>query len=160
MKLIAVVAIGLSSLVGVRAHAQETATLAQQARNPLTDVTNLITRTIAPIITQPPQAEGESWTSGVGDIQFSAFLSPTHIGEWTWGIGSAVLVPSASHELLGQGKWAIGPTAAALKYDGPWTYGALISNVWSVAGDARRSSVNQMQLEPLLSYSFPNNPDR
>jgi hypothetical protein len=121
---------------------------------------SLITRTMVPLILQPPQAEGESWTSGAGDIQFSAFLSPTQTGKWVWGIGSAVLMPSASHEALGQGKWAVGPTAAAIRYDGPWTYGTLISNVWSVAGNAGRNAVNQMQLEPLLSYNFPHNPDR
>ena len=33
--------------------------------------------------------------------------------------------------------------------------GVLIQNVWSVAGSSSRSSVNQLQLEPMFSYNLP-----
>ena len=196
MKFLILLTLGLLSLLGPAAWAQDNATLVRAAKNPLSDVINvpilydanlntgsnrqtqhmltfqpvipfginsqwtLITRTILPLTVQPPLADGESWTSGLGDTQFSAFLSPAHTREWVWGVGPVFQLPSASHEALGQGKWAAGPTAAAIKYDGPWTYGALINNVWSVAGGAGRAAVNQMQLQPLINYNFPGNPDR
>jgi hypothetical protein len=36
---------------------------------------NVITRTILPVVTQPGFTEGQSSTTGLGDLQLSAFLS-------------------------------------------------------------------------------------
>ena len=58
-------------------------------------------------------------------------------------------------DVLGQGKWGAGPTAAALTIQGPWVVGALINNVWSFAGDGKRKAVNQMLLQPIISYNLP-----
>ena len=41
---------------------------------------NVITRTIVPVISQPAFAAGQDREFGIGDIQFSAFLSPTEAG--------------------------------------------------------------------------------
>ena len=35
--------------------------------------------------------------------------------------------------VLGAGKWGIGPSGVVLTMSGPWVYGVLLSNVWSVA---------------------------
>ena len=53
----------------------------------LTDDWNLITRTIVPIISQPPLAPGIDQATGMGDINPSFFLSPVrfegvHLGHW------------------------------------------------------------------------------
>lgn len=37
---------------------------------------NIITRTILPLIWQQSPGPGDSSASGIGDLQFSAFLSP------------------------------------------------------------------------------------
>src|SRR5512140_1459346 len=97
---------------------------------------NLITRTIIPLISQPANTTGQSRENGMGDVQFSAFLSPSKPGAWIWGAGAVVQAPTASHERLGQGKWGLGPTAVALHMatGDPWVYGALINNVWSLGG--------------------------
>jgi hypothetical protein len=121
---------------------------------------SLITRTIAPLIAQPGQAAGEGWTSGPGDIQLSAFLSPARAEKLVWGVGPVVQIPSATHDALGQGKWSAGPTAAALWFGEQWTFGGLINNVWSFAGSGGRAAVNQMQLQPMINYNFRDNPDR
>lgn len=39
---------------------------------------NLITRTIVPVISQPPLFAGDNRTNGIGATQFSAFLSPSN----------------------------------------------------------------------------------
>jgi hypothetical protein len=39
-----------------------------------------------------------------------------------------------------------------LKQTGPWTVGALWNQVWSFAGDSGRRDVNQMFLQPFLTY--------
>ena len=53
---------------------------------------SLITRTIMPLIAQPGQAAGEGWTSGLGDIQVSAFLSPARAERLVWGVGPVLQI--------------------------------------------------------------------
>jgi hypothetical protein len=123
---------------------------------------NLITRTIVPLISQPGSVAGEGRENGIGDIQFSAFFSPKAptAGGWIWGAGVIAQLDTASDDRLGQGAWGLGPTAVALKSDGQWLYGALINNVWSVAKDSNRASVNQMLVQPFINYNFPDHPGR
>jgi hypothetical protein len=44
----------------------------------------------------------------------------------------------------------------ALRMDGPWVYGALISNVWSFGGESGSGGnrVNLMTLQPFVNYNF------
>jgi hypothetical protein len=182
-------------VMALPAPAQQVQSLAQQAKNPLANLTNLqffydanlavgqdkdtqstvtfqpvipfavntdwsiITRTILPLIAQPGLAPGEGWTKGTGDTQFSVFLTPARTGAWVWGVGPAFQLPTATHESLGQGKWGAGPTAGAQWSGAQWTFGALINNIWSFAGDGTRAAVNQMQLEPEINYSFKSDPN-
>jgi hypothetical protein len=120
----------------------------------------LVTRTIVPLITQPGLAPGQSRTSGLGDTQLSTFLSPARAEHLVWGAGAVFQLPSATDNALGQGKWGAGPTAGAVWYGEQWTFGALFNNTWSFAGDTSRPAVNQMQLQPMINYNFPDNPDR
>jgi hypothetical protein len=122
---------------------------------------NVITRTIVPVISQPAFNASQDRENGLGDIQFSAFLSPqAPSGGWIWGAGMIVQLDTATDDRLGQGVWGLGPTAVALKTDGPWLYGALINNVWSVSEDSGRASVNQLLLQPFINYNFPEHPGR
>lgn len=122
---------------------------------------NLITRTIVPVISAPVPVGDR--TNGIGDVQLSAFLSPSAPSERIWGAGMVGQAPTASNDVLGQGKWAIGPTAVALhiaKGD-PWVYGALINNLGSVGGHGGNfPDVNQMLLQPFINYNFPDAPGR
>ncbi len=123
---------------------------------------NLITRTIVPVISQPAFTSTQDRENGIGDIQFSAFYSPKKptAGGWIWGAGLIAQFDTATDDRLGQGVWGLGPTAVALRSDGPWLFGALINNVWSVAKDDNRSDVNQMLLQPFINYNFPHTPGR
>jgi hypothetical protein len=114
---------------------------------------NLISRTILPIVDQHDVASGGS-QSGLGDILQSVFFSPKKptAGGWILGVGPAALLPTATDDLLGQDQWALGPTAVALKQtESGWTYGALVNQLWSVAGGDDRTKVNAMFLQPFLS---------
>ena len=121
---------------------------------------NLITRTIIPFISQPELSSGQGRTNGLGDMQFSAFISPVAppLSGWIWGAGAIAQLPTATSDVLGQGKWGAGPTAVALKIDGPWVYGALANNVWSFAGGGGRRSVNQLLIQPFVNYNVPGRP--
>ncbi|MHC4153454.1 MAG: hypothetical protein ACYST6_00790, partial [Planctomycetota bacterium] len=85
----------------------------------LDDQWNLITRTIVPVVHQPPLIPGTDRECGLGDIQFTAFLSPRDSGGLIWGAGPAFRFDTATEETLGQEKWSAGPSAVALKIEGP-----------------------------------------
>jgi hypothetical protein len=113
---------------------------------------NMIVRVIAPLISQPALTEGGTAASGVGDIFTSFFFSPLKVKQFTVGFGPAVSMPSNAEPTLGSGKFSAGPTIVVLKQTGRWTYGALWNQVWSFAGNADRTDVNQMFLQPFLAY--------
>jgi len=123
---------------------------------------NLITRTIVPVISQPPFTPSQDRINGIGDVQFSAFFSPAKptASGWIWGAGPIVQLDTATNDRLGQGKYALGPTAVALRVGKEWVTGALINQVWSVAGDDDRADVSQMLIQPFINYNFPHSPGR
>jgi hypothetical protein len=113
---------------------------------------NLITRTIVPVIYQPI---GESDSkSGLGDINFTAFFSPSDPGKLIWGIGPALVFPTASDDVLGAKKWSAGPSLIMLTMPGKWVIGVLANNVWSFAGDSERADVNIMLIQYFVNYNF------
>lgn len=123
----------------------------------LNDDTNLITRTIVPIISQPKLFPGGERENGLGDIQFTAFYSPKKptSGGLIWGAGPVILMDTATDRVLGTGKWSVGPSIVLLKMTGDWVIGALAQNVWDFAGDNDRESVNQFLMQPFINYNFP-----
>ena len=115
----------------------------------------VFTRTIVPLIGEPSSEPGHGYTFGIGDIQPTLFLSPPSSGTFIWGIGPVLQVPSASATSLGSGKWEIGPAAAAIHTGDSWQVGAQLNNLWSVAGDRARPTVNAMLLQPLANFFLP-----
>jgi len=121
----------------------------------MNDRWNLITRTIVPVIHQPELGPGIGNVSGLGDVQFSAFLSPVKPRAGViWGVGPIVSLPTATDDLVGAGKLGIGPTGVALASRGPWLFGTLVNNVFSVAGKSDRRDVNQMLVQPFVNYNM------
>jgi len=49
----------------------------------------------------------------------------------------------------------LGPSLALLVEPDWGSAGVLLQNIWSVAGHSIRSPVNQLQLQPMFSYSLP-----
>ncbi len=119
----------------------------------ITEKWNLITRTILPVVWQPNDQPTQGWF-GFGDLNPSLFLSPAKPGKLIWGIGPAFVFPTATAEQLGQGKFSLGPSVVVLSTPGHWVMGALINNVWSVAGPHERAVVNQMLLQWFVNYNM------
>jgi hypothetical protein len=121
----------------------------------LTSKLNLISRVIVPIISQQSiNAEG-AMQSGIGDVVASGFISPKEAKNGlTWGAGPVLLLPFATNGMLGGKKWGIGPTALVLKQAHGWTYGALVNQIWSIAGSSDRSSISTMFVQPFLNYNW------
>ena len=119
---------------------------------------NVITRTIVPLISQPAFEPGQDRLFGLGDVQFSAFLSPSAADGWIWGVGAIAQLPTNSNaDRLGNERWGLGPTAVVLHLDhgDPWVYGALVNNVWSVTGSDRSPRYSQALFQPFLNYNLP-----
>ncbi len=115
---------------------------------------NLVTRTIAPLITQPDLGATGGSTTGFGDFVFTAFVSPKQPGKVIWGLGPAISIPIGK-EGLSTEKWAVGPSALVLTMSGPWVAGVLVNNIWSVGGDEDLGDVNSMLIQYFINYNFP-----
>jgi hypothetical protein len=116
---------------------------------------NIITRTILPVVWQPSLGPGDSSASGLGDLQFSAFLSPANPGHWIWGAGAIAQAPTHTDSKLGSNRWGLGPTFVVLHLEqgSPWVYGVLVNNVWSLGGGDQ--SYNNGLIQPFLNYNLP-----
>jgi hypothetical protein len=116
----------------------------------LTEDWNLITRTILPVVTQPSFTDSGS-TTGLGDLTFTAFISPAKPGAVIWGVGPVATFPTATSPSTGsQSTWGLGPSAVVLAMPGNWVVGALVNNVWSVAG----AKANNFLLQYFVNYNF------
>ncbi len=124
---------------------------------------NLIHRVILPLIDTPGMVSGipgipnpvqGDGATGLGDINYSVYLSPATPGEVIWGIGPSLMMDTASDDQLGSGKWSTGPTAVILVQPKPWSLGILGRQLWSFSGDSDRSEVSQMLLEPFINYNL------
>src|SRR5947209_2484616 len=114
----------------------------------------IISRIIQPIVWQPTSSANAGGEYGFGDMNPTFFFSPAKPGKLIWGFGPAMVFPTATSTTLGQGKLSFGPSAVALLQPGHWTVGALVNNVFSVAGSTHRPYVNQMLLQYFINYNL------
>lgn len=116
---------------------------------------NLISRTIVPVVHQSDIFPGAGSQTGLGDTVQSVFFSPKEptSGGWIWGAGPVLLLPTGTDDLLTADQWGAGPTGVALRQQGPWTYGALANQIWSVAGGDDRPDVNATFVQPFIAYT-------
>jgi hypothetical protein len=122
---------------------------------PLSATTNLIMRAVCPFVTQRNINSENATQTGLGDILASAFISPAvPKNGLIWGAGPVFSIPTATNDLLGTKKWSVGPTGALLVQSGRWTIGALVNQVWSVAGNKERPNVSQGFAEPFILYNW------
>jgi hypothetical protein len=118
---------------------------------------NIITRTILPVIWMPALSPDIGARSGIGDIQFSALLSPANPGSWIWGAGVITQLPTNSSAELGNKNWGLGPEFVILhlEHGSPWVYGAIVNNVWSLTSNKQGGSYSQGIIQPFVNYNIP-----
>jgi hypothetical protein len=123
----------------------------------VSDDWNIITRTILPVVWLPTLGPDDPATSGLGDLQLTAFLSPANPGEWIWGVGPIMQAPTHTNARLGNDNWGLGPSFVVLHLDkgSPWVYGVLVNNVWSVGSHGTSSSYNNGLIQPFINYNLP-----
>jgi hypothetical protein len=121
----------------------------------LNDDWNVISRTIVPVTYQDDVFPGAGTKFGLSDTIQSFFFSPkapTSDG-WIWGVGPALLIPTGTNDQLGASQWGVGPTFVVLKQEAGWTYGMLANQIWGVAGSSRLPDVDQLFLQPFVSFT-------
>jgi len=112
---------------------------------------HLITRTIIPLVSQP--IGNNDNISGIGDITFTAFYSPTPKDGFVWGVGPVLVFPTGSD--VSSKKWSAGPSVVVIKMQKKIVYGFVFNNVWSYAGDDARKNVNSMLFNYFFNYNLP-----
>lgn len=124
---------------------------------------NYVNRLIVPLIDAPggipgiatiPSSEPGPREQGLGDVNYSLFLSPTKVGSIIWGAGFSLSMPTATSDSLGSGKWSTGPTVVALTQTSWGSIGGLARQIWTVAGDSDREDVSQFLFEPFINYNL------
>lgn len=90
---------------------------------------NIITRRILPVVWNPSLGPSDSATSGTGDLQFTAFLSPAKPRHLIWGVGLILQAPTNGNAELGNKNWGLGPSVQVLHLaqGEPWVYGVLVT---------------------------------
>ena len=126
---------------------------------------NLINRLIVPLIDTDGEITGlpsipspvsGNGATGLGDINYSLFVSPAKPKGAIWGIGPSITLPTATDKELGSEKWSAGPTGVVL-FQPKWgTIGGLARHLGSFAGDSDRKNINQTLFEPFVNYNLPN----
>jgi hypothetical protein len=125
---------------------------------------NLVNRMIVPVVDAPGGVSGLAAIPnpamggrrfGLGDINDSLFLNPVETSlPFIWGVGGSIAAPTATSDVLGSGKWSAGPTGVLLVQPGWGTYGALVRQIWSFAGDSDRGDVSQLLLQPFVNFNL------
>ena len=92
---------------------------------------NLISRIIAPIIhvegfvsgtPSIPEGTGGNGATGIGDINYSLYVSPADPGKVIWGVGPSITFPTASNRQLGSDQFSADPLPCCSPNPspGPW----------------------------------------
>ena len=125
---------------------------------------NLVNRLIVPIASAPggvttpgvPNPTDGGREKGLGDINYTLFLSPVKVNTAIWGVGPSFSMPTATDSQIGSEKWSAGPTGVIL-FQPKWgTFGMLVRHLGSFAGDSDRRNINQTLFEPFVNYNLPN----
>jgi hypothetical protein len=122
----------------------------------ISDEWNIITRTIVPVISMPALGPGTERENGIGDMVFTAFLSPAKPGAWIWGLGPVLQLPTNTSDELGNKNWGLGASAVVLHLDhgSPWVYGVLVNNVWSLSSSKQGGAYSTGLIQPFVNYNF------
>ena len=97
--------------------------------------------------------------TGIGDLTLQSSLGKmpkTRFGSYMWGLGASVTLPTASDDALGSEKYSAGPTGMLVGFTDRFTFGVVVAQEWSFAGNDNREDVNKGVLQPLYYMQLGN----
>ena len=99
-------------------------------------------------------AAGQSFSGyGIASVTLESFYAPNTNSSWIWGIGPYAQSPSGNSGKFGSQQTGAGVTAVVLNRAGPWTYGALGYQSWSVGGNPGFGTQNSLYGQPFVAYT-------
>jgi len=102
-------------------------------------------------------ASGQSFSGyGVASVTLESFYAPNTNSSWIWGIGPYAQSPSGNSGKFGSQQTALGATGVVLNRAGPWTYGLLGYQSWSVGGNPAFGTQNNLYGQPFIAYTNKN----
>lgn len=110
---------------------------------------NLINRVILPVVTMPSTTEDKS-TTGLGDLNYTAWLAPTKSSKIIWGAGPVFQIPTSTDVSLGSGEFGIGPSIVAVTIIKKWVAGIVINNIWTFGDIAE----NKFLFQYFVNYNL------
>ena len=113
----------------------------------------LITYSILPVI-QLPGTSNQNSTVGLGDADFSLFVTPSKPGVVIWGLGPTVMLPTRTDPALGSDRVGLGSAAVLFYEQKKWSTGVVLQNVWSLGGSGV-NEVNTFSAQYILNYNLP-----
>ena len=90
---------------------------------------------------------------GVSSLTIESFYAPQTGSSWIWGVGPYLSTPINNSGYFGSQQTGAGVTGVVLNRDGPWTYGLLAYQSWSVGGNAAYGTQNNLYGQPFLAYT-------
>jgi hypothetical protein len=110
---------------------------------------NVISQNISPLHKSTKVAD----SFGVRNLSISALVTPADAPTITWGLGPALSFPNTN--ISGNsGRWGTGISGAVVYSVKAWVGGVFISNMWSFEGISDGRSVNEIVVQPFLSYNL------
>lgn len=111
---------------------------------------NLINRIIVPVVTMPSSTEDNSRT-GLGDMNYTAWLSPSKPSTIVYGVGPVFQIPTSTDSTHGSGEFGIGPSFVAVAIIKKWVAGIVVNNIWTF-GDVGE---NKFLFQYFVNYNLP-----
>lgn len=92
---------------------------------------------------------------GLNSIVLETYYTPKTGSSLIFGLGPVVATPAGSSGRFGSQQTGAGITGVALDRKGPWTYGALLYQTWSLGGNGASGTQNNFYWQPFLVYVTP-----
>ena len=90
-------------------------------------------------------AAGQSFSGyGIANVTLESFYAPNTNSSWIWGIGPYAVSPSGNSGKFGSQQTGAGVTGVVLNRQGPWTYGLLAYQSWSMGGNPTFGTQNNL----------------
>ena len=97
---------------------------------------------------------GDPFDPRLGDVKIRASVQPVPLGAIPWTPYLEITFPTAHPQELGSGKYQVGPGMRTYVKGPSATWGGLVQQVWSVAGDPARKDINYTKLELSVRDQF------
>jgi len=90
---------------------------------------------------------------GISSVTIESFYAPNTKSSWIWGLGPYAQSPSGNSGKFGSQQTALGATGVFLNRSGPWTYGLLGYQSWSVGGNPAFGTQNNLYAQPFIAHT-------